>query len=185
MGINKKPLAKELPTQEELRRIFDYNFETGELIWRYREELDSQWNGRMAGKRAGTNHRQGYRCVEINNIKYQAHRVIWKLAYGEIPEYMMVDHINGSKADNRLENLRLVTNRENQYNRSCDIGRQYKGVYKIRNRWKAEITTAEGRKYLGVHATPELAALEYDKAARKYFGDHAVLNFPNVIDIAA
>jgi hypothetical protein len=185
MNKASKALAKELPSQDELRRMFDYDVETGNLIWKYRAELDSQWNGRMVGRVAGGFDRYGYRRLEINDIKYQAHRVIWKLAYGEIPNYLQVDHINGSKGDNRLENLRLVTNQQNQHNRQCDNGRQFKGVYKHRRKWKAEITTAEGRKYLGLHETAEKAALEYDKAARRHFGAYAVLNFPNVVDIAA
>ena len=44
------------------------------------------------------------------------HRVIWYYFNGEIPEGMQIDHINGDKTDNRLENLRLVTPKENLNN---------------------------------------------------------------------
>jgi hypothetical protein len=173
--------AKELPGQAVLRELFDYNTETGELIWRYRDGETSQWNGRFAGKPVTGRH-QGYVRVKFAGLRTGVHRVIWKLAYGEIPDHMQVDHINGIRDDNRLENLRLVTNQQNQLNRHCDKGRGYKGVYRKGNRWKAEITTPEGRKYLGLFKTPEQAAIAYDAAARRWHGDHARLNFPNVFE---
>lgn len=176
--------AKPLPSQAVLREIFDYNPETGDLIWKHRPGETSQWNGRYAGKPATGKH-QGYIRVKFAGFRAGAHRVIWKLAYGEIPDHMQVDHINGIRDDNRLENLRLVTNQQNQLNRNCDKDRGYKGVYPKGKRWKAEITTPEGRKYLGLFKTPEKAAIAYDSAARRWHGVHARLNFPNVFDQAA
>lgn len=176
--------AKDLPSQAELRQIFDYNTEAGELIWRHRPEKGGQWNGRFAGKTAGTTYK-GYVRIKLDGETYQAHRLIWMLVYGEIPSDKMVDHENCIGDDNRLCNLRLVSNQQNQLNRSCDKGRGYKGVYRKGSGWKAEITTPEGRKYLGLFETPEQAAIAYDSAARKWHGEHARLNFPNVFDQAA
>lgn len=173
--------AKPLPSQAVLRELFDYNPETGELTWLRRPEKTGQWNGKYAGKAAGTP-RKGYVSVTIDRQKYQAHRLIWKLVFGTIPNEKMVDHENGICDDNRLENLRLVTNQQNQLNRRCDKGRGYKGVYRKDNRWKAEITTPEGRKYLGLFKTPEQAAIAYDAAAKRWHGEHANLNFPNVFE---
>ena len=176
--------AKPLPSQDELRRLFDFDPDTGQLIWRWREDRSSQWNGHFAGTRPDSRHK-GYIRVKINGERFSAHRVIWKLAYGSIPDHLQIDHINGITDDNRLENLRLVSGRQNQLNRGCDKGRGYKGVYRKGNRWKAEITTREGRKYLGLFKTPEQAAIAYDSAARRWHGEHARLNFPNVHDSAA
>lgn len=173
-----------IPSQAGLRRIFDYNPETGDLIWLYRPEKGSHWNGRFAGKVAGTEH-QGYIRVKLDGRKYQAHRLVWMLAYGECPEHMQLDHINGFRNDNRVENLRLVSNQQNQFNRSCNDGRGYKGVYRKGKSWKAEITVPDGRKYLGMFRTPEQAAIAYDAAARRWHGEHARLNFPNVYGQAA
>lgn len=183
-NLDQERIAKDLPSQSELREIFDYNPETGELIWRHRPEKSGQLNGRFSGKVAGTTHK-GYVRVKLDGQKYQAHRLIWMLAYGEIPSDKMVDHENGIGDDNRLSNLRLASNQQNQQNRSCDKGRGYKGVYRKGGRWKAEITTSEGRKYLGLFKTPEHAAIAYDAAARRWHGDHARLNFPNVFGQAA
>ena len=175
--------AKELPSQEELRRMFDYYPETGKLVWKRREDRDSQWNGRMAGKEAGSI-KKGYIRVDINNKSYQIHRVIWKLAYGTIPNDRQVDHINGDGFDNRLCNLRLVTNRENQHNRSANKGKKYKGVYKKGNGFKAEIGHKGELIYIGFFKSEEKAAMEYDKKARELHGKHARLNFPNVETLA-
>lgn len=183
--VDEKAIAKELPSQEELRQMFDFMPETGDLIWRVRDDRDNAWNGRMAGKRVGAKSKDGYMRSQIGEKQYAVHRLIWKLAYGQIPSHMQVDHINGIRDDNRLDNLRLCDNRQNQFNRNCDKGRGYKGVYRHRRRWKAEITTPEGRKYLGLYKTPEEAAIAFDAAARQWHGEHAKLNFPNVYDAAA
>lgn len=183
-NLDQERIAKDLPSQVQLREIFDYNPETGDLVWRHRPSKGSQWNGRFAGKVAGTTHK-GYVRVKLDGQKYQAHRLIWMLAFGQIPNHMMVDHENGISDDNRLCNLRLVSNQQNQLNRSSDRGRGYKGVYRKGSRWKAEITTTEGRKYLGLFKTPEQAAIAYDSAARKWHGEHARLNFPNIHEAAA
>lgn len=180
MRENTLTKAKELPSQEELRSIFDYNPSTGALIWKRRKDRDSQWNGRMAGKVAGSRHRNGYLRVSIDDKQYSAHRVIYKLAYGSIPNDMQVDHIDGNGVNNRLENLRLVNNAQNQANRKADKGREFKGVYKHRDKYKAEITHMGTRIYLGVFNTARVAAFAYDEAAREYHGEHAFLNFPEI-----
>jgi len=177
-------IAKSLPRQEELRLTFDYLPCSGLLVWLPQANKSSQWNGRFAGRISGTSH-NGYIRVKLNGEKYQAHRIIWNLAFGEIPQGMVIDHINGTGSDNRLENLRLCTVQQNQFNRSCDNGRGYKGVYRYKEKWKAEITTNGDRLYLGLHATPELAATAYDVVARERHGEYALLNFPSVFQSAA
>lgn len=58
-------------------------------------------------------------CLYRNkNVKeyYSVHRLVYEAIYGEIPDGMQIDHINGNKNDNRIENLRCVTGKENQNN---------------------------------------------------------------------
>lgn len=63
----------------------------------------------------------GYLTVSLKTVEgqflfFKYHRVIWYYFNGEIPEGMEIDHINGIRDDNRLENLRLVTHTENVNN---------------------------------------------------------------------
>lgn len=172
--------ARDLPSQDELRKLFDYCPDKGRLIWRHRDDKDSQWNGRYAGQCAGSlSGLKGgtrYCRVHFHDRQFQAHRVIWKLAYGDIPGDLMIDHIDGNCTNNRLDNLRLCTNQENQMNRKQDKGKLHKGVYKARDRFKAEITTPAGRIYLGVFDTERQAAIAYDQAAIIHHGNFANYN---------
>lgn len=64
--------------------------------------------------------RDGYKLakIRIDNKAYmrKTHRLIYTYHYGEIPQGLQIDHINRIKDDNRIENLRAVTTRENQLN---------------------------------------------------------------------
>lgn len=60
--------------------------------------------------------RNGYIRINIKDKVYSMHRLVWEAFNGPIPEEKVVDHINGNKSDNRLENLRLVTQSENVEN---------------------------------------------------------------------
>ena len=85
-----------------------------------------------AGSYADSTRRaDGYRQValRLDGKQYQlkAHRVAWILAHGAIPHGKQIDHINGIRDDNRLCNLRLVTQRENDQNR-----RKARGIAGIR-----------------------------------------------------
>lgn len=120
--------ALELPSQEKLKLMFDYRPESGELIWKARtpdmfpdtagrtkEHACAQWNSRWAGKPALSKAWNGYRGGSLNYKYVSAHRVIWKLVHGVDAE--VIDHINGVRDDNRLENLRSVSYTENARNR--------------------------------------------------------------------
>jgi len=96
------------------------------------------------------------------------------------PDGMQVDHLNGNGLDNRRENLRLCTNRENQQNRakqSKPSSSRFKGVsYHGRGKWQAHIRANGVFRYLGLFASEDDAALAYNVAAKEHFGDFARLN---------
>lgn len=98
------------------------------------------------------------------------------------PEWEIVDHINLNGLDNRRSNLRRATFSQNMRNRrplpTSTIG--LKGVGPIAGqRWRARISIDGKLRHLGCFATPEEAALVYDRAARQHFGEFAWLNFPD------
>lgn len=98
------------------------------------------------------------------------------------PEKMVVDHINGNGLDNRKANLRLCTQQQNTFNSKSTVNNKhgYKGIRfdkrQPRKGWIAQITFNRKNIYLGSHYTKEEAALTYNEAAKKYFGEFANLN---------
>jgi ribosomal protein S28E/S33 len=92
-----------------------------------------------------------------------------------------VDHINGDTLNNRRENLRLATPRQNRFNRRKQVisSNPYKGISfdKKKKKWAAKIKRDGKLHWLGRFRTPEEAARAYDKAAVELFGEFARLNF--------
>jgi len=101
------------------------------------------------------------------------------------PPGIRPDHINGDGLDNRRGNLRLCSQHQNCYNRqkSKSIATSaFKGVYweKARGKWKSQIRFNRIAIYLGYFTSEIQAALAYDEAAEKYFGEFAKTNFIDV-----
>lgn len=102
------------------------------------------------------------------------HRIITSAKQGEI-----VDHINGLPWDNRKENLRIVTNRQNTRNSKLKSTNKsgYKGVAVYKNgKWSAQITVNYRKIHLGIFEDAEEAAMVYNNAATEHFGEYARLN---------
>jgi hypothetical protein len=109
---------------------------------------------------------EGYIRISIDNKLYPLHRVIafcfGKLEQMEaIDDTNRVDHINGIRSDNRIENLRQVTNQQNQWNQT-----KAKGYYwnKPTKKWKAQIYLNGKQIHLGSYDTEEEARVAYLRA---------------------
>ena len=89
-----------------------FTYEDGKLFHKYRDFGHKSFNTKHAGKMA-CKHGGDYKIVKHYSKGYYAHRVIWEMFNGEIPEGMEIDHINCDKHDNRIENLQLVTRKQN------------------------------------------------------------------------
>jgi hypothetical protein len=96
------------------------------------------------------------------------------------PADMEVDHINRCGLDNRRSNIRLCTPQQNCRNIGPREGRKFKGVYLIAGgKYRSNIQDGRARITIGLFATDIEAAVAYDEAARRLFGEFAYLNFPN------
>lgn len=164
-----------------LRDNIKYDSETGYLWWTKPSRT------RKLNKPIGGPHTEGYLRFSLklpSGKRYSilTHRFCWFLYYGQWPKEML-DHINGIKTDNRIENLRLATDEENNRNRRStkSSSSKYKGVswHKRVKKWISKITLNCRAKHLGYYSSEKEAALAYDKAAREHFRDYACLNFPD------
>ncbi len=90
-----------------------------------------------------------------------------------------VDHIDQDGLNNQKVNLRLCTGRQNKSNRKAYNNRKYKGTDRNFNKYIAHINYMGKKIHLGTFKTEEQAALAYDKAAIRYHGEYASLNFNN------
>ncbi|HCR1638165.1 TPA: HNH endonuclease [Pseudomonas aeruginosa] len=113
-GQGLPPVGTVCELQQEMKRIFSYDPETGCLRWK--ENQQKRFIGRVAG--FITHH--GYRRVNVGKTKLHAHQIIWLMHHGELPD-CEIDHINGMRDDNRLENLRLANQQQNQQNSNVRI----------------------------------------------------------------
>jgi len=153
--------------------LFEYDKETGNLIWKIKPS--SRGHSVKAGDIAGTLKSHGYLCVGINYNSYRAHRLIFLMHKGYLPK--TIDHINGDKLDNRIENLRAATVGQNQHNRKTNANNTsgYKGVSwsKAQKKWTARITLERKIIHLGYFANVEEAAEVVRKAREELHGSFA------------
>lgn len=117
---------REYPSQEYIKSILDYR--DGGLYWKI------SGYGITQGAKAGYSHGK-YRSIRISKRAYKEHRLIWIWHYGEIMGNLVVDHMNGDKLDNRIENLRILTNSQNLHNserKKIPERKKFKGDKKYR-----------------------------------------------------
>lgn len=158
-------------TIERANHALSYCAETGEFRWKIRV-------GRMRpiGSLAGKLDKDGYRVIGLDGRKYRAGRLAYFMATGSWPD-CQIDHINGEKSDDRLQNLRPVTQTQNSQNTSFHKNSvsKKKGVdyHKGDCMWRARIRVNGKRLFLGNFHSPEEAHYAYCRAAAKLHGEFA------------
>jgi hypothetical protein len=160
-----KGVRRSRHTPKQIAEAFRY--EDGKL---YHKKPGS---GRQMGKPAGFLTQEGYIVVGYEYEYYKAHRVIWCLYYSQWP-IEQIDHINGIRDDNRIENLREATAQENnaflrKNNKSGIAGVRW---YSKTKKWMAYIRVNYKMIYLGYFCSKDLAAAARKAAEVKY-------GFPN------
>lgn len=162
-----KPEYNSLPVKE-LNRLFRYEPDTGKLFWRGRprsdfanEQATKTWNIRFANTQAGSVSHRGYRMVNVAGKLFCVHRVVYAMYHGEHPEGQ-IDHWNGARDDNRISNLRDVSQSQNNKNTKMSP-RNTSGVTgvhwdKSTGKWMALIRHEKETRYLGVFDTLDAAA---------------------------
>ena len=148
-------------TKDDVQAIFNYDKKTGQLLW------GIILNKKMTvGQPAGTLRKDGYIQIKFQGINYLAHRLIYLYHHGYIPT--IIDHINRDTSDNRIENLRAVTQTINQRNNKRN---KTSGIFFVKrlNKYKVQICG----NYLGVFISFNDALI----AANKYKAENKYLNY--------
>ena len=153
-------------TRELLNEVFFYDGER--LFWKM------PTRGHSVGQVAGSTY-SGYCCIKYKNKLYKAHRLIYLMVHGELPEF--IDHIDGNPLNNRIDNLRPATKAENGFNRKINSNNTsgHKGVGwdKQAKKWKARCWENKKMHTIGFFDTIEQAADAIKSARIKLHGDYA------------
>lgn len=162
----RKPAAAPTLTAEYLRSILNYDQETGIFT----RKVSTAHNVKV-GDVAGCSNGRGYLQITVQSRAYKAHRLAWLYIHGVWPTDQL-DHINRDRSDNRISNLRDVTNKQNlqnagkySHNTSGHTGVHW---YKPYSKWVAQITHNQKKIHLGYFENLE-EALAARKAAEKFY----------------
>lgn len=152
---------------EELKRVLSYDPDTGKFHW-----LVSLTRSVAVGDVAGGPSSDGYLRIGLHGVRYMAHRLAWFYMMGRWPADD-IDHINGSKTDNRFANLREATRRMNAENqrrarKDSSVGLLGVGWHKRDKHFRAQIQVRGKHVFLGYFPTAEEAHQAYLAAKRKY-----------------
>jgi len=157
-------MKRKIWTKEELSEVFRIN-EKGEL-----ERLNGKYSPNGVGwsvVECKTNTSKGYCDVGFQGSIIKYHAIIWVLTNGTIEDVNAeLDHIDGNRINNRIENLRLVSTRENQQNRAKHRAGRLPGCRfdKRCNKWQARIEINGKLIHLGLYNTEPEAHQIYLKA---------------------
>lgn len=166
------PQGKGGPSVERLREVLSYYPDSGFLYWR--QEMGRR--GKV-GARAGSLSAQGYLVLGVDGMRNLfAHRIAWAIHQGAWPDGE-IDHINGNRIDNRMQNLRVVATRQNHQNMRrarSDNKLGLLGVSPRGDRFRAQIQVDGKKRWLGEFDTAEAASAAY-LAAKRVLHSHGTL----------
>lgn len=153
-------------TQKYLQELFDYK--DGNLYWKV-----TRGNRTYIGKKAGSKLPIGYEHIMIDGKYIYSHRAIFLYHHGHLPK--ILDHINGIRNDNKVENLREVTSAQNAWNAKRKLGISgVKGVTwdKAQKKWMAQIKSNNKKINIGRFNCIKEAEAQYKKYLAEYHGEY-------------
>ena len=152
-------------TQELVKDLYEYK--EGCLYYKKRRFRVT------VGKKVGYSSSDGYQHTFVHMQHILLHRLIFLFHHGYLPEF--VDHENGDRTDNRIENLRPATIEENARNRGIAKNNStgVTGVKMDHSKFRAVINVNKKRISLGTYKTLEEATAARRAAELKYFGEFA------------
>lgn len=152
-----------------LKSVLEYREDVGELFWKVTRSQNAR-----KGSAAGTDHNSGYRAVHLCGKIYLSHRLIWAIMYGNWP-INYIDHIDGNKKNNKLENLREASKSQNCQNSRVrkDSTSGSKGVnwHTRKKKWTVRVQANKARKFIGYFDTFEEATIAAKMAQEELHQD--------------
>lgn len=158
-------------TDRQEKWHYYFTYVDGKLFW------NSTAFHRVVGKEAGS-FNGNYYTVRVEGTQHFLHKIVYEMHCGEVDTG--VDHRDGDKTNNRIENLRPATKSQNEANtarRSTNTS-GYKGVYWLKNagKWRAKIDFNKKQIHIGLFDSKHEAAIAYNRKAIELFGEYASLN---------
>ena len=149
-----------------------FRYRDGKLFWKIKPCQRVR-----IGDEEGVLNNYGYLLVRYKGKTHVAHRIIYQMAEGFIPQGYDVDHVNGNRCDNRIDNLRVATRSQNAWN-SCKRKSNtsgFKGVSwnSVAKKWQAQIMKFRKKINLGYFTTVEGAYAARLAAEKEIHGDFA------------
>lgn len=152
-----------------LNEHFEYN--NGLLFWK---KMPKKCRN-LLGKEAGGIAKDGYKAFWFMGKRLLVHRAIFLMNYGYLPKYL--DHIDGNRLNNHIENLREATSQQNSFNRTkpCTNTSGVKGVtwHKKAKKWQVHLMIGQKIKYFGLYYSIDYAKFVADAMRYKYHKEFA------------
>lgn len=157
-------------TLARLKQALDYDPAPGVFRWKIRGQGRKPPIGSVAGHTSA----YGYWIIGIDGQAYKAHHLAWYYVYGAWPAGEM-DHRDGVKHNNSIDNLRLATQSQNNANRPRYRNNKsgFKGAHFQNGKWRSHIRLNRRSMYIGSYDTPEEAHAAYVAKAKELFGEFA------------
>lgn len=158
-----------------MKSRFKYDPATGILT--FKPIALKAWNSRRAGKPVRAINHNGYVTVHLSPRRFLAHRIAWAIHYGAFPDGNL-DHRDGDRTNNRIDNLRLATAGQNMMNRksivrTTDLPR---GVTKKGKRFTATVRVDGKTVFSCSFRSADEAHQAYLKAVQEHHGEFAFTN---------